>query len=108
MSNQVHVKKNDVVVVIAGKHKGKKGKVLTVLPDKNRVVVEGVNMIKKHTRPNPKVMQGGIIEQEAPIAANNVLMFCSKCGQPRRVAHRELETGKKVRACSHCGESFDK
>lgn len=108
MTNRVHVKKNDVVVVIAGKAKGKKGKVLTVLPDKNRVVVEGVNMIKRHTKPNPKVMQGGIIEQEAPIAANNVMVFCSKCDQPRRVGHRKLESGKNIRVCAHCGEAFDK
>lgn len=102
-THKIHVKKGDTVVVITGKNKGKKGKVLTVIPDKGRVVVEGVNIVKKHTRPNPAVMQGGIIEQEAPIASSNVMPFCEKCNAPRRIQNAE---GRRV--CAKCGTAFDK
>jgi large subunit ribosomal protein L24 len=105
---KAHVKKGDNVMVIAGKDKGKKGKVLRVVPSTGRVVVEGVNMIKRHTRPNQKVMQGGIIDKEAPLAQSNVQVICSKCGDPVRTGKKELEDGKMVRVCAKCGEVLDR
>jgi large subunit ribosomal protein L24 len=105
---KAHVKKGDNVMVIAGKDKGKKGKVLRVVPSTGRVVVEGVNMIKKHQRPNQKVMQGGIIDKEAPLALSNVQVICSKCGDPVRTGKKELEDGKMVRVCAKCGEVLDR
>ncbi|MGQ9557145.1 MAG: 50S ribosomal protein L24 [Desulfurispora sp.] len=101
---KVHVRKGDTVLVITGKYAGKKGKVLEVQPDKSRVVVEGVNIIKRHTRPNQKLMQGGILEREAPIHSSNVMLVCSKCDKPTRIAKKFLEDGKKVRVCKKCGE----
>lgn len=104
---KVHVKKGDTVMVIAGKDKGKIGKVIRVIPAKRRVVVEGVNIVKKHMRPNPKNQQGGIIEMEAPLDSSNVMLVCTKCGRPTRIARRFLEDGTKVRACKKCGEIID-
>lgn len=101
---KVHVRKGDTVLVITGKYAGKKGKVQEVQPDKSRVVVEGVNIIKRHTRPNQKLMQGGILEREAPIHSSNVMLVCSKCDKPTRIAKKFLEDGKKVRVCKKCGE----
>lgn len=105
---KAHVKKGDSVMVIAGKDKGKKGKVLRVVPSTGRVVVEGVNMIKKHQRPGGKVMQGGIIDKEAPLALSNVQVICSKCGDSVRTGKKELEDGKMVRVCAKCGEVLDR
>ncbi|ADL42159.1 ribosomal protein L24 [Caldicellulosiruptor acetigenus I77R1B] len=110
MPNKVHVKKGDTVVVISGKYKGKQGKVLTVLPKDKKVVVEGVNIVKKHVRPNPKMPQGGIITQEAPIWACKVMLVCPKCGKPTRIGHRFIQEGeeeRKVRTCKKCGEIID-
>ncbi len=101
-----HVKKNDLVMVIAGKEKGKTGKVLTVLTKKNRVIVEKVNFIKRHTRPSAKNRQGGIIVKEGSIHISNVMLLCSKCNKPTRVGKKFLENGKKVRVCKKCGEIF--
>lgn len=103
-----HVKKNDNVIVIAGKEKGKIGKILRVFPAEGRVVVEKVNLIKRHTRPSQQNPQGGIIEKEAPIHISNVLLYCTKCARGVRVGRRILEDGKKVRYCKKCGEVFDK
>ena len=105
---KVHVKKGDTVVVITGKSAGKKGKVLEVLPKESRVVVEGTNIVKRHTRPTQKMPRGGIIDKEAPIASSNVMIFCSKCNEPRRINRKVLANGKKVRECNKCGEAFDK
>jgi large subunit ribosomal protein L24 len=99
-----HVKKNDLVMVIAGKDKGKSGKVLSVLSKKNRVIVEKVNFIKRHTRPSAKQRQGGIIEREGPINISNVMLICTKCNKPSRVGKKYLEDDKKVRVCKKCGE----
>lgn len=99
-----HVKKNDLVMVIAGKEKGKSGKILTVLPKKSRVIVEKVNFIKKHTRPSAKHRQGGIIEREGPIHISNVMVICTKCNKPTRIAKKFLDDNKKVRVCKKCGE----
>lgn len=107
-TKKIHVKKGDVVMVVAGKSRGKKGKVIRVEPATGRVVVEGVNVVKKHTKPTKKVMQGGIIDMEAPIAASNVMFFCSRCGRPARLGAKTLEDGRSVRVCARCGEVVDK
>jgi large subunit ribosomal protein L24 len=99
-----HVKKNDLVMVIAGKDKGKSGKILSVLSKKNRVIVEKVNFIKRHTRPSAKQRQGGIIEREGPITISNVMLICTKCNKPSRIGKKFLEDDKKVRVCKKCGE----
>lgn len=104
---KIHVKKGDMVQVITGKNAGKKGKVLQVIPKKGRVVVEGVNVVKKHTKPTQKMPQGGIMEKEAPIASSNVMLFCGKCNNPTRVGKKILDNGNKVRVCKKCGEVLD-
>jgi large subunit ribosomal protein L24 len=101
------VKKEDNVLVIAGKDRGKTGKVRLVYTDKDRLLVEGVNMVKKHTRARGQVKQAGIIEREAPISASNVMLLCGKCGKPARLGTRTLADDKKVRFCKSCGEVID-
>lgn len=105
---KLHVKKGDTVLVLSGKDKGKRGKVLRALPREGRVVVEGVHVVKKHVKPNRKVMQGGIIAQEAPLHAAKVMLVCPKCNTPTRIARRRLADGKSVRACRRCGEIVDR
>ena len=105
---KLHVKKGDSVVVTAGKDKGKKGKVLQAMPKDGKVMIEGVNMVKKHAKPTKANPQGGIMEREAPINASNAMPFCSKCGKGVRIAKRILSDGKKVRMCVKCEEVFDK
>jgi large subunit ribosomal protein L24 len=105
--NKVHVKKGDTVVVLSGKDKTKKGKILQVIPKDGKVIVEGVNMVTKHQRPNQKVKQGGIIHQEAPIYASKVSVYCPNCNEGRRVNHAFLNDGSKVRKCVKCGEILD-
>lgn len=102
------IRKGDKVQVITGKDKGKKGKVLFALPDENRLVVEGIAMIKRHTRPTQKVPQGGIQEREAPIHVSNVQIICPSCGQATRAGVRVAESGKKVRTCRKCAGDIDK
>src|SRR2546421_8419278 len=103
------LRKNDNVLVITGKDRGKKGRVLKVLPDKNRLVVEGVNMIKRHTKPNPgKNIKGGIVEREASMHASNVQLVCPECGAQTRVGHKILGDGRKVRICRKCEGVVDK
>jgi large subunit ribosomal protein L24 len=104
----VHVRRGDTVGVIAGREKGKRGKVLRVLTDKGRVLVEHVNMVKKHQRPTQKLRQGGIIEREGALALSNVLVVCSRCDKPSRTGTKILGDGRKVRTCKRCGESVDK
>ncbi len=98
------IKKDDTVLVIAGKNKGTKGKVRTAYPEKDMVMVEGVNMIKKHSKPKPQVKQGGIIEREAPIAVSDVMLVCTKCNKPVRIGYKILQDGRKARVCRACGE----
>ena len=106
---QTPVRKNDNVVVVAGKDRGKRGRVLRVVPDKNRVVVEGVNFIKKHTRPNPQAnVKGGIVEREAALHASNVQIICPECGAPTRIGRQLLGDGRKVRVCRKCDGAVDK
>jgi large subunit ribosomal protein L24 len=103
-----HIKKDDKVKIVAGKDKGKIGKVLKVIRKKNRVLVEKVNMVKRHSRPSAKSKQGGILEKEMPIARSNVMLMCKNCVTPTRVKMQRLEDGKKVRICVQCGEALDK
>ena len=103
---KLHVKKGDTVLVIAGKSTGKKGKIIEVVTEKSRVVVEGVNIIKRHTKPTQKMPQGGIMEREAPIHSSNVMFYCSKCNQPVRVGKKFLENGEKIRVCKKCSEAI--
>jgi len=95
-------------MVIAGKEVGKSGKILKLLPKKQRVIVEKINMIKRHTRPTAQFRQGGIIEREGPIHISNVMIICPKCSGPVRIGKRVLEDGSKVRICRKCGEILDK
>ncbi len=101
------LRKNDTVVVIGGKDKGKKGKVRRALPEKESVVVEGLNMIKRHSRAGRAARQAGIIELEAPLHISKVMLVCDKCNKPTRVGSRVLEDGKKVRICRSCQEVID-
>lgn len=104
----VHVRRGDTVAVIAGKERGKRGKVLRVLTADGRVLIEHVNMIKKHQRPTQKLRQGGIIEREGPLALSNVLLVCGRCDKPVRTGIKVLADGRKLRVCKHCGEPVDK
>lgn len=103
-----HVRRGDLVAVIAGKERGKRGKVLRVLPAAGRVVVEKVNMIKRHQRPTQKLRQGGIIEREGPLALANVQLVCPHCDRPVRTGVRVLGDGRRVRVCRRCGEPVDR
>ena len=105
---KMKIKTGDEVIVIAGKEKGKKGKIIAVLPKKNRVVIEGVGMIKRHTKPSFKYPDGGIIEREAPVHASNVMIVDPKTGQPTRVGYKVLQDGTKVRFAKKSGEVLDK
>ncbi|MGB4503726.1 MAG: 50S ribosomal protein L24 [Syntrophaceticus sp.] len=104
---KLHVHKGDTVYILTGKDAGKKGKVLQALPSKRKVVVEGVNVVKKHTRPTQSAPQGGIVEKEAPIDSSNVMLVCSKCNKPTRVA-KKFADDRYYRACKRCGEIIDK
>lgn len=101
-----HVRRGDNVAVIAGKEKGKRGKVLLVLNKKDRVVVERLMMVKRHTKPSQKVPQGGIVEKEGSIHLSNVALWCEKCQAPRRSGHKFNEAGGKLRVCKKCGTEF--
>ena len=103
-----HVRKGDTVIVVAGKERGKKGKVLRVIPEKGRVVVERINMIKKHQKPTQKLRQGGIIEREGAIHLSNVMLVDPGSDRPTRVGMRALSDGKKVRVARRSGEMLDK
>jgi large subunit ribosomal protein L24 len=106
---RIRLKKNDTVQVIAGRDAGKQGKVLKVLPDKNRVIVQGAAFIKRHTRPNPqRNIKGGIAEREAAIHASNVMIVCGECGRRTRIGLRTLPDGKKVRICRKCEGVLDR
>ncbi len=101
------IRKNDQVLIISGSEasrKDNKGKVLKALPKQNKIIVEGMNLVKRHTKPSQKHPQGGIMEFSAPIHISNVMLICSKCNTPTREKHKILDDGSKVRICSHCGE----
>jgi len=101
------IRKNDKVIVLVGKEKGKIGSILKVDAEKGRVIVEKLNMVKRHTRAGGKSAQGGIIEKEAPIQMSNIMLVCNKCAEPTRIGKRILEDGSRVRACKKCGELLD-
>ena len=101
--NKMSIKKDDLVVVLSGKDKGKQGKVLRVIPKESKVVVEKVNVVSRHTKPRRQGDQGGILKKEAPIYACKVQRVCPKCGKPTRAAHKVQADGKKVRICKKCG-----
>ncbi|MCJ7516051.1 MAG: 50S ribosomal protein L24 [Dehalococcoidia bacterium] len=101
------IRKNDTVLVIAGKDRGKKGKIRKALPKEDKVIVEGANMIKRHSRAKGQARQAGIIELEAPMDVSNVILICSKCNKPARVGIRFLSDGRKARICRVCGEVID-
>ena len=107
MPTMPHIKKPDQVIVIAGKEKGKTGKILEVLPRQGHVLVEKVNFVKRHTRPGGQSRQGGILEKEAPIHVSNLMIICNKCNAPVRVGRKILEDGKRARYCKKCGELID-
>lgn len=104
---KMHIKKDDTVVVISGVDKNKKGKVLDVIPSEGKVIVEGVAVATKHTKPRRQGETGGIVKQEAAIDASKVMHVCSKCGKATRIARKVLENGKRVRVCKHCNETFN-
>ena len=105
--NKLKVKKNDQVLVTAGKDRGAKGRVLRVLAAEGKAIVERVNMMKRHTRPNPqKGIQGGILEREAPIQIANLMVICPECGEPSRLGRKRLEDGRGQRVCKNCNATF--
>ena len=101
--NKMSIRKDDLVVVLSGKDKGKQGKVLEVMPKEGKVIVEKVNMVSRHTKPRKQGDQGGILSKEAPLYACKVQRVCPKCGKPTRAAHKVQADGKKVRICKKCG-----
>jgi len=107
LRDKCHIKKDDKVKIIAGKDKGKIGKVLKIERKKNRVLVENINVVKRHTRPTAQNRQGGIVESEAPVPWSNVMLMCGKCMSPVRIQMRRLDDGKKVRSCRKCNEIID-
>jgi large subunit ribosomal protein L24 len=102
------IRRGDTVVVIAGKEKGKRGKVLLVLRERQRVIVERVNFVKRHQRPTQKVRQGGIIEREGSLHLSNVMLVCGRCDRPTRTGRQTLADGRRARVCRRCGELVDK
>ena len=104
----MHVRRGDTVAVIAGKEKGKRGKVLRILNKKDRVVVERIMMVKRHTKPSQQNPQGGIIEKEGSLHISNVALWCEKCVAPRKAAVKINEAGGKLRVCKKCGSEFPK
>jgi large subunit ribosomal protein L24 len=107
--NKMQFRKNDIVYVVKGKDKGKTGKVLQVIPEKNKLIVERINFLKEFIRPDrSKQKQGGIMEKEAPIQAANVMLFCSDCGRPVRVKAKILEDKSKIRVCVRCQSIIEK
>ena len=107
MKEHFFIKKDDKVKVISGKDSGKIGKVLKVIQKQNRILVENINVVKRHTKPSAKSRQGGIVESEATIHRSNVMLMCNKCMTPARIKMRRLEDGKKVRTCKKCDEIID-
>jgi len=104
---KIHVKKGDTVQIISGKDAGRRGRILSVDTAKGRVVVEGANIVKRHTKPSKVTAQGGIIEKEGSIDSSNVLLYCGKCKGPVRFGKQSKTDGSRVRVCKKCGEAFD-
>ncbi|MBI5893574.1 MAG: 50S ribosomal protein L24 [Deltaproteobacteria bacterium] len=102
------IKKNDQVMVISGREKGKTGRVIRVIPENAKILIEKLNIVKRHTKASQKVKQGGIVEKEAPIDISNVMLICERCKGPVRVGKKVLEDGKAVRYCKKCGDTLEK
>ncbi|MGH7821851.1 MAG: 50S ribosomal protein L24 [Candidatus Binatia bacterium] len=107
MSAIQKIRKGDHVMVVAGRHRGKSGKVLRVKPGDGRVFVERLNVVKRHQKPRGPQSPGGIVEKEAPLSISNVMIVCGKCNQPVRIGRKQLADGRRVRACRRCGEQID-
>ncbi|RQD77438.1 MAG: 50S ribosomal protein L24 [Candidatus Syntrophonatronum acetioxidans] len=107
-TGRMNIKEGDTVLVLSGKEKGKKGKVISCDPAVGRVIVEGINIVKRHTRPTQKSPQGGIKDQEAPLYGSKVMLVCPSCKKPSRAGKKILTDGKKVRVCKKCGEAIDR
>jgi len=101
------LRKNDNVMIIAGKEKGTTGKILKVLSEKDRAIIERLNLVKRHTKPRGPQQPGGILEKEASIHVSNLMLMCDRCNAPIRFGHKVLGDGKKVRICRRCGETID-
>lgn len=108
MTNKLKLKTNDTVIVTAGKDKGEKGKVTKVFKEDSKVLIENVNVVKRHTKPNPYNPDGGIVDKSMPLSISNVMYFCEKCGKGVRLGIKVLESGKKARFCKSCDEVIDK
>lgn len=106
MNNGVHVKTGDTVIILSGKERGKKGKILAVSPKEGKVIIEGRNMVSKHVKPRKMGDQGGIVKAEGAIYASKVQVVCPRCGKPTRVGHKIYEDGTKERICKKCGEAL--
>jgi large subunit ribosomal protein L24 len=105
---RTHLRKGDTVEVIGGKFRGKRGRILKVIPEEARAIVEGINLVKRHMKASQKNPQGGIVEKPAPLPAARLMVVCAKCGEAARIGHRYLDDGTKVRYCKHCGEQMEK
>lgn len=103
----MQIKKNDNVMVVSGKEKGKRGRVIAVYPAANRLLIEKLNMIKRHTKPNQQLRQGGILEKESPISASNVKLVCAKCDKPTATSRKAQGDGTRARVCKSCSEVID-
>ncbi len=103
----MQIRKNDSVMVITGKERGKTGKVLRVLPDKDAIIIERINLVKRHSKPRGPQQPGGIVEKEASIHVSNLMIMCDKCNAPVRVGKKVLSDGKKIRICRRCGEALE-
>jgi large subunit ribosomal protein L24 len=103
----MHMKKNDNVLVVSGKEKGKRGRVIAVYPSTNRLLIEKLNLIKRHTKPNQQLKQGGILEKESPISASNVRLICAKCDKPTTISRKAQGDGVRNRTCKNCNEVID-
>ena len=107
MATNLNLKKGDEIVVLAGKDKGRRGKIQKVLPQASAVIVEGLNLVKKHAKPTKANPQGGVIDKTLPLQSSKVMVVCSGCSQPTRIRHERAVDGKSVRICRHCGRTLD-
>jgi len=108
VNNKVNFKKGDQVIVISGDDQGKKGKIVSIFPKKMQVIIEGINFVKRHSKPTQKVPQGGIIKKEGAIHISNIKLICNKCNKPTKIKRDSTKEGKRVRMCKECGEIIDK
>ena len=108
VNSKIGFKKGDKVLVIIGEDKSKKGKIVSISPKKTEVIVEGVNFLKKHSKPTQKVPQGGIVKQEGALNTSNIRLICNKCNKPTAIKREKMKEGKRVRVCKKCGEIIDK